>query len=104
MFLDILFAAAAGVAGADELGVVFEARRDRFAAVGVALYELDHLCFLFVGSPFLEGGHVGEDEGVAVVGVARAIRGTCSGRFGGRRCGRWRGLDILRERLLLVLL
>ena len=104
MFLDVLFATAARVAGADEFGVVFEAGRDRFAAVGVALYELDHLRLLFLGSPFLEGSDVGEDEGVPVVGVARAIGGTCGGRFGRSRCGRGRGLDILRVRLVLVLL
>lgn len=88
VFLDVLFATAAGVTGTDEFGVVLEAGGDCFAAVGVALYELDHLCFFFVGSPFLEGGKVGEDEGVAVVGVAGAIGGTRGGRFGGCRRGR----------------
>lgn len=87
MFLDVLFATAARVAGADEFGVVFEAGRDGFAAVRVALYELDHLCLLFVRAPLQEGGGVGEDEGIAVVGVARAIGWTCRGRLGGRRRG-----------------
>lgn len=76
MFLDILFATTAGMTGTDEFGVVLEAGRDCFAAVGIAFYELDHLCFLFVGPPFLEGGDVGKDEGVAIVGVAGAIRRT----------------------------
>lgn len=104
VFLDILFATTAGVAGTDEFGVVLEAGRDRFAAVGVALDELDHLCFFLVGPPILEGGDVGEDEGVAVVGVAGAIRGTCRGRFGDSRRERRGILDILRERRMLVLL
>lgn len=102
MFLDILFATTAGVTGADEFGVILEAGRDRFATVGIPLYEFDHLCFFFVRSPFLEGGDVGEDESVAIVGVAGAVGRTCGRRFGGCRCGR--GLDILSIRLRLVLL
>lgn len=102
MFLDILFATAAGVTGADEFGVILEAGRDGFTAVSVAFYEFDHLGFFFVCAPFLEGGDAGEDERVAVVGVAGAIRRPCGRWFGGCRCGR--GLDILSERLVLVLL
>lgn len=76
MFLDIFLAATAGMAGTDEFGVIFEAGRDGLATVGVAFHEFDHLSFLFVCSPFLKGGDVGKDEGVAIVGVAGAIRGT----------------------------
>ena len=105
MFLDILFAPAARVAGADELGVVFEAGRDRFAAVCIALDKLDHLGFLFAGAPFLEGGDVEKDEGVAIVRVARPIRRPCRGRFRRRRCGRGSArLHIWDERRMLVLL
>lgn len=73
VFLYIFLAAASGVTGADEFGVVLEAGRDGLTTMRVALHELDHLGFLFVISPFLECVEIGEDEGVAVIGIARAI-------------------------------
>ena len=69
MFLDILLSTAARVTGTYELGVIFEAWGDRFAAMSVALYELDHLRLLFACSPFLKGVEGREHERVPVVAV-----------------------------------
>lgn len=69
VLLDVLLAATARMARADELGVVLETRGDGLAAVGVALDELDHLRLLLVHAPFLEGSETGEDERVPVVAV-----------------------------------
>ena len=94
VLLDVLFAPAARVACAHELGVVFEARRDGLAPVRVALDELDHLGLLLARAPLLESGDIGKDEGVPVVGVARAV--------GRARCLFRRGrvlLKVWRERL-----
>lgn len=69
VFLDILLSTAARVTGTYELGVIFEAWGDRFAAMSVALYELDHLRLLFACSPFLKGVEGREHERVPVVAV-----------------------------------
>lgn len=70
VFLDILLATTAGMPGADELCVFFEAGRDRLAAMCIAFHELDHIALLLLFAPHKEGVEVGEDEGVAIVRVA----------------------------------
>ena len=91
MLLDIFLPPTPGVPCADKFGVVFEAGRNGLAAMRVplriielllylgyneitCLYKLDHLPFLFRGTPFLEGDKIGKDESIAIIGIARAIR------------------------------
>ena len=38
------------------------------------LYKFYHLPFLFCGAPFLEGGKIWKDEGIAIIGIARTVR------------------------------
>lgn len=70
VLLDILLSTAARVTGTYELGVIFETWGDRFAAMGVALHELDHLRLLFTCSPFLKGFDGRKHERVPVVAVS----------------------------------
>ena len=98
MFLDVLFAAAARMACADQLGVVFEARRVGFAAVGVTLgnvqwqqtsacmlhylHEFDAVTLFLCCAPSLEGIHICEYKSVAIVGITGTIWLLCGGGAG----------------------
>lgn len=91
MLLDIFLPTTPGVPCADKFGMVFEAGWNGLAAMRVplwmielllylsyneitCLYKLDHLPFLFRGTPFLEGDKIWKDESIAIIGIARAVR------------------------------
>jgi hypothetical protein len=73
VLFDVFLPAAPRMACTNKLGVVLEARRDRLAPMSVALDKLDDLGLLLADAPLVKSFEVGEDEGVAVVGVARAV-------------------------------